>query len=372
MKFWRDMPAGINLKSFAFATSVYVPSRGHTFPEWCRANGLEDFEPCTMASFAAYGMQMQDRFVPHLEPVEVTKVSGRTDGRFELSLASEERLSARRVVFATGLSHLATVPDVLQRLPKGLVTHTFFVSDYSAFKGKEVAVIGGGASAVEAGALVHEAGGRAEVLVRDAYAIFHDKLDPNRSLYYRLRYPHSIVGPGFKNRMMQEAPFLLHFFPESYRVRLVKSYLGPASPWWIKDRVLGKVPITLRTNIVSAEPTGSRVRLVLRTSGAPERVLEVDHVIAGTGYDADVDRLAYLDPDLRRRIRRVERAPALSRNFESSAPGLYFVGPIAAMSFGPIFRFVGGAQYVAPALSRHLAGPMRTATGVARRLGLQI
>jgi hypothetical protein len=147
----------------------------------------------------------------------------------------------------------------------------------------------------------------------------------------------------------------VHFLPESYRVRLVKSYLGPASPWWIKPRVVGIVPISEQTTVVRAEPVGSRARLVLRTKGKSERTIEVDHVIAGTGYDADVDRLPYLDASLRRRIDRIERAPRLSRNFESSVPGAYFVGLLAAMSFGPLFRFVAGGKYAAPALARHLA-----------------
>src|SRR5580658_1526906 len=66
MRFWRDMPTGINLKSFAHATNVYVPTGGITFPEWCRSKGLEDFEPCTMESFAAYGMWMAEEFVPNV------------------------------------------------------------------------------------------------------------------------------------------------------------------------------------------------------------------------------------------------------------------------------------------------------------------
>ena len=66
MKFWRTMPPGLNLKSFAFATSISVPEKGHSFPEWCRGRGLEDREPCTMESYAEYGMLMQQRFVPDL------------------------------------------------------------------------------------------------------------------------------------------------------------------------------------------------------------------------------------------------------------------------------------------------------------------
>jgi cation diffusion facilitator CzcD-associated flavoprotein CzcO len=365
MKFWRDMPKGINLKSFAFATSVWVPEPKNTFPEWCRANGLEDFEPCTMASFAAYGMSIKDRFVPGLEDVRVTKVTSPSDGRFEVTLENGERVRARRVVCATGLSNLAVVPEALKSLPKDLVTHTFDLTDYSVFRGKSVAVIGGGASAVEAGALVHEAGGRAEILVRDDRAIFHGRLGAKRSLYHQIRYPNSVLGPGMRNRFLQEAPLAVHFLPEAYRVRLVRSYLGPASPWWIKHRVLGLVPISAQTTVVAAEATGSRARLTLRGAAGGARTLEVDHVIAGTGYDANVDRLPYLDESLLRRIQRVERAPVLSMNFESSVPGAYFVGLLASLSFGPLFRFVAGGRYAAPALARHLAGRRAKANGTA-------
>jgi hypothetical protein len=86
-----------------------------------------------------------------------------------------------------------------------------------------------------------------------------------------------------------------------------------------------------------------------------DRTVEVDHVIAGTGFEVDVDRIDYIEKTLRSRIRRVSAAPDLSLDFESSVRGLYFLGPAAAMSFGPAFRFVAGARWAAPALARHLA-----------------
>lgn len=367
MKFWRGMPRGINLKSFAYATNIYVPHRGNTFPDWCRARGLEDLEPCTMHSFASYGMWMQEHFVPGLEPVQVSRVAVDADGRFDITLANEERLRARRVLFATGLSHLAAMPEALRHLPAELASHTFDHTDYSPFRGKEVAVIGAGASAIEAGALVQEHGGDARILVREDRIIIHDRYDPNRSFFERLRKPMSVIGPGKKNRILQELPLLLHFLPERRRVRFVKHYLGPAAPWWIADRFEGRVPVSLRTTVVRAERAGHRVRLTLREEGRGERALEVDHVIAGTGFVSDLDRLPYLDHSLRSRIRRVERAPALSVSFESTVRGAYFLGPIAAFSFGPLFRFVAGAEYAAPALARHLAGPARTVSRVVRR-----
>jgi hypothetical protein len=45
----------------------------------------------------------------------------------------------------------------------------------------------------------------------------------------------------------------------------------------------------------------------------------------------------------------------LSQHFESSVPGLYFVGPAAAATFGPLMRFAYGARYTAPQVARRLA-----------------
>jgi cation diffusion facilitator CzcD-associated flavoprotein CzcO len=365
MKFWRSMPAGINLKSFAHATSVYAPARGHSFPEWCRERGLEDFEPCTMASFASYGMWMQERFVPGLEPIEVAQVAVSGD-RFAITLANEERLHARRVVFATGLSHQAHMPAVLRELPHELVTHTSEHADYGRFRGQEVVIVGAGASAIEAGALVHEAGGRPQILVREGRAIFHDRLDIHRPFIERLRKPISVLGPGKKNRLLEELPFLLHLVPRRQRVRFVKNYLGPAAPWWIADRVQGLVPIWPKTHVIGAERRSDRIRLTIREEGRGERTIDADHVIAGTGYASNIDRLPFLDDGFRRRVRRTERAPTLSFNFESSIKGAYFIGPVAALSFGPLFRFVAGAKYAAPVVARHIHGPARAISHVMR------
>src|ERR1051326_6818217 len=124
MRFWLNMPVGVNLKSLAFATSIALPKRGHSYPEWCRANGLEDFEPCTMQSFAAYGLEIQKQFIPDLEQVLVTNVSS-PPGGFEVVLSSGEQLFARKVVVCTGLSALAQVPDALQGLGPERMRHTF-------------------------------------------------------------------------------------------------------------------------------------------------------------------------------------------------------------------------------------------------------
>jgi thioredoxin reductase len=148
---------------------------------------------------------------------------------------------------------------------------------------------------------------------------------------------------------------MVHRLPRERRTRFVKRYAGPSSPWWITDRILGKVPIHVRHELIEADNAGRRVRLAVRNGEGSVRSLEVDFVIAGTGYDADVSRLKFLDQEILNRIDRIERAPALNINFESSIPGLYFIGPISFMCFGPLFRFVTGADTTAPRLARRLS-----------------
>jgi len=354
MRFWRDMPIGINLKSFAFATTISIPEKGHSFVEWCRLNGLEDFEPCTMQSFAAYGLDVQKRFVPELEQSLVTQVD-RAHSDFETTLASGEVIHSRRVLVCTGLSGLEYIPEVLKGLGPEQMRHTVSISDYSEFRNKRVAVIGGGASAIEAGALVHEAGGTSEVFVRGPKVIFHSRTPRTRPWLTRLREPISALGASRRGWILQNFPLIAHYLPHDRRMRLFHGYLGPESPWWIKDRVVGKVSINLEREVVGANVRREGIVLAVRDAQNAIKEFEFDYVIAGTGYEADIKRVSFLADALRNSIQSTGGAPRLDSNFESSVPGLHFVGPLSGMSFGPLFRFVAGAPFAARRLSRHLA-----------------
>jgi hypothetical protein len=57
--------------------------------------------------------------------------------------------------------------------------------------------------------------------------------------------------------------------------------------------------------------------------------------------------LAFLDSEIRSKLKCVKGTPVLSSTFESSVPGLYFVGLAAANSFGPVMRFAFGAGFAA-------------------------
>jgi len=53
-------------------------------------------------------------------------------------------------------------------------------------------------------------------------------------------------------------------------------------------------------------------------------------------------------------VRQIYGYPELGTGFESSVPGLHFIGAAAAMSFGPVMRFVSGTGYTARALTHYV------------------
>jgi cation diffusion facilitator CzcD-associated flavoprotein CzcO len=310
-----------------------------------------------MESFAEYGLWLQGQLLPEVEARDVTSVVPR-DGGFQVTLAGGEELSARRVVVAVGLRYFQRLPEALAHLPSSLVSHTAQLADFARFRGKDVCVIGAGQSALEAATLLHEAGARAQLLVRGDGPIFHTKTPARRSFLARLRAPITVLGEGRMHWLLTHFPMLPHYVPEARRVPFTRAYLGPAGAWWLRDRFEPHVTVHRRCEVISARPAdGGGVLLRVREQGA-EREIRADHVIAGTGFEVDVDRLPFFSEGVRARIARVVRAPRLDRKFQSSVPGLYFVGVLSMFSFGPLVRFVAGTAFSTPRVARHLARTM--------------
>ena len=358
MQFWSQTAAAGGeryLKSYCFGTNISTPSPGFSFADYSAPRGLETFEPCSIGDFAAYGHWFQQNNVPWVESVEVANVDQDPHG-FAIRLANGERFGANGVVVATGLTCFADVPRVLASLPPAQVTHTSRIAAFASFKGRSVAVIGAGQSALEAAALLREAGAAPQLLVRENAILWNKRVPQDRSLWRRLRSPVSGLGTGPKAWALARFPGVMHRVPNSWRTRFVKNHLPPEGAWWLRERVENRLPISVGISVVAARELDGRVALKLRAAkDGGERKLVVDHVIAGSGYVTDVDRLDFLAPNLRVAIQRLEEAPKLSGVFEASVPGLHFVGPASAMSFGPLFRFVVGAEYTARIVTAHLA-----------------
>jgi thioredoxin reductase len=141
-----------------------------------------------------------------------------------------------------------------------------------------------------------------------------------------------------------------------WRLEKTRIHAGPSGGWFIKDLVVGKVPILVNAAVEAVTIEDNRVDIRLSGDGAQPSNVAVDHVIAATGYRVDVDRMTFLDDSLRACVETVNSTPILSSHFESSVPGLYFIGPVAANSFGPVQRFAVGAQFAAKRVTRGLAG----------------
>lgn len=98
----------------------------------------------------------------------------REDGLLDLSLNAagvQSKVLARRVVLATGIDGLGApaLPSVAASLPAEYVAHSSDIIDMAALRGKRVAVVGAGASAMDNAAAALEAGAaRVDIFIRRA------------------------------------------------------------------------------------------------------------------------------------------------------------------------------------------------------------
>jgi hypothetical protein len=99
--------------------------------------------------------------------------------------------------------------------------------------------------------------------------------------------------------------------------------------------------------------------------GPRQPTLDVDHVIAGTGFRIDLTKVAFLTDSLRARIETLAGYPVLSRACESTVPGLYFVGSAAAVSNGPSARFIAGTHTTVRPLVKSVARRSRSGRNAA-------
>jgi hypothetical protein len=95
------------------------------------------------------------------------------------------------------------------------------------------------------------------------------------------------------------------------------------------------------------------VRLLL--DGASQSKIDVDHVVAGTGFRIDLARLPFLPEELRTKIATLNGYPDVTRVGQSTVPGLYFAGAPTSVSLGPSARFIGGTHNLAAKLARSVA-----------------
>ncbi len=387
--FWREtMPAGMLLRSSDSASDISDPARALTLAAWTRAVGRTVVKPVPIGDFVAYGLWFQQQVAPDLDRRRVASVT-RQGAELTVTLEDGERIAAARVVVAAGLAPFALVPPPFDALPPSLCSHTSASPAPERLAGRSVAVVGGGQSALEGAALLHEVRARVEVLVR-AHRIFwlgpsgpaghmwsttipptaspaaargtgavavaaarpgRPRFRARHGLYWRAAPTE--VG-GRVTSWIGAAPDVCRAMPHGARRRLADDAVKAAAAYWLRDR-LRPLALTLGRGVVAADEQDGRVRL--RLDDGSERV--VDHVVLGTGYAMDVRRYPFLAPELAAELRVASGHPLLRRGLESSVPGLHFVGAPAYLTFGPAMRFVVGTAYDAPALVQGIQGRRR-------------
>ncbi|MGH6878345.1 MAG: NAD(P)-binding domain-containing protein, partial [Rhizomicrobium sp.] len=233
---WREhMPANMILKSDGFASNLSAPAEDSTLRAWCARNrrpyanqGL----PVSLADFLAYGTDFIARFVPGIEDVLVEHVESGSDG-FLLSLENGERVSAKHVVVAAGISCFPYIPAALSKLSPALFSHSYHHTRGEAFSKKDVTVIGAGASAIDLAALIADCGARVRIVARAPFIEYNSVPDPDaETLLYRLRRPASGIGRGWRSYFCANAPLLFYRLPEPLRMRGVSSHMHPAAGWF--------------------------------------------------------------------------------------------------------------------------------------------
>src|SRR5579864_1460478 len=236
-----QMPRNMRLKSDGFASSLHDPAGSFTLRDYCQQAGLPYADiglPVPLTTFADYGLEFQRRFVPELEQKGVASLTPSSEG-FEIGLEGGDIAMARRVVVAVGISHFQFSPPALSELPEEFVTHSSRHRTFERFQGREVVVVGAGASALDVAAELHRAGASVQVVARDSTIHFHNPPGPfPRPLLARLQAPMSGLGPGWRSLLCTSAPLLFHKMPEQFRVKVVRRHLGPAAGWFIKEEVV--------------------------------------------------------------------------------------------------------------------------------------
>jgi len=158
--------------------------------------------------------------------------------------------------------------------------------------------------------------------------------------------PPSALGPIGVNWIVQ-IPELFRALPELAKPVIFARAARPAAAAWLRDQVNGVV-YSLEESIDSVTIHGDKLQLALAGGGRRE----VDHLILGSGYDVNLSTYRFLGPELTCGIGLRNNQPDLNSGFESSVPGLHFIGYASMQSFGPLLHSVAGTAYAGKMIAR--------------------
>jgi FAD-dependent urate hydroxylase len=336
MAFWRaHMPAGMFLRS---GPDWHLDAANlHTFAAFLEHRGIapEDVDPMPIAVFLEYTDWFVEQKALAIHDDPVTRLARSASG-FETELESGRRIVAERVVCATGIARFQHLPSWASALPAGVAAHTCDLVDFASVCDSRLLIVGGRQSAYEWAALAADHGAaRVDVVHRHPMPRFE-------KVSWRFVDPYvdsTLAERGWWRRLAAERRHAIaREFWEVGRLTL--------EPWLTPRLPATRVIRWPETVVAEVKPTRARGVAVTLSSG---EALEVDRVIFATGYRPQLANLPYLLP-LLDEIQQTDGFPALDEGFQSSVPGLHFIGFAATRDFGPFFGFTRGCPAAATIL----------------------
>jgi cation diffusion facilitator CzcD-associated flavoprotein CzcO len=353
MSFWmRHMPRGMFLRSPWGASDIGDQSATPTLGQFERARGTAIARPIPLTDFVAYGNWVQQRAVPDIDARSVKEIAPSSAG-LRVRVEGDETIECRRVVVAMGIADFAWRPSEFSALPSDLASHSGDHADLGAFAGKRVAVLGGGQSALESAALLREAGADVELFVRAPRLRWVGRATRD-GIFGRVLFDRTDVGPAMVSHVVAH-PRLYRRLSPAIQDSLSRRSLVAGAATWLRPRITD-LPITLGRAVTATARINGHVRISLDDGTARE----IDHLLLATGYRVDLRRYAFLTPEILRGVRVSGGYPVLDDGFQSSVPGLHFIGATAVGSFGPLVRFVSGTRFTARTLASAITGAKMT------------
>jgi thioredoxin reductase len=361
MSFWKDnMPGKMLLRSKGEASNIDAPQKHLSIEGFERVARRKFPDPLPIEDFIEYGDWFQKQVAPNLERRLVRSVS-RPNGSFELTLQDGEKLRAHSVVLALGIGFFLTKPPEFAGISRELAPHSSEISDLTKFKGRRVAVLGKGQSALEYAAILHENGATVVIITRApqlAYRPFAWRKNLFRTLtsgpllpFSYMVFPPTDLGTIKTTRVMAD-PEKFRRQPPEVQAQLLKDCARPVGAYWLEPRLRG-VGLKTSVTVSSVEVSGDRLKLSL-SDGSLE---QVDRVVLATGYKIDISRYDILDDVLKKNIQQASDGyPVLQTSLETSVPGLFMTGVVGERTLGPTLRFVTGTNNAGPRLVAALVG----------------
>jgi pyridine nucleotide-disulfide oxidoreductase len=336
MGFWREhMPAGMFLRS---GPDWHLDGAGiETLEAYLEDRQIraEEIDPIPIGVFLDYADWFRERKRLDVREEFVAQLK-KTNGSFEATLESGERINAASVVAAPGVQHYRCMPGWAASLPPERCAHTCDLVRFDDLAGARVLIVGGRQSAYEWAALIAEGGAeRIDVVHRHEVPRFERVswafVDPHVEL--------TLNVPGYwRGLPKSEQEAIAQRFWEVGRLTLEA---------WLTPR-LDPARVHRRPGAEVVEANAGKVIL----SNGEE--LAVDRIVFACGYRADLRNVPYLSGVLSQ-VQLHDGFPVLDNGFQTTLDGLYLTGFSATRDFGPFFGFVKGAPAAATLVVRDLA-----------------